>query len=68
MEPGILLAIYLLACFLVGLVGSRRAMGFFAAFFFSLLFTPIVVILILQLTRASERRQRDRHRPSSPAS
>jgi hypothetical protein len=67
-EPGIVLAIYLLACFLVGLVGSRRSMGFFAAFFFSLLFTPIVVILILQLTRTPERRQRDRHRPSSPAS
>ena len=66
MEPIIIIVLYLLACILVGLVGSRRSMGFFAAFFFSLLFTPIVVILILQLTRTRERQRRDR--PSSPAS
>lgn len=63
----VLIIIYLLACILVGLVGSRRSMGFFAAFFFSLLFSPIVVILILQLTRATDRQRRDRQRPSSPA-
>lgn len=68
MQLGIGFAIYLLACLLVGLVGSRRSMGFFAAFFFSVLFTPIVIILILQLTRPVERRQRDRNRPSSSAS
>lgn len=67
MEPIILGAIYLLACILVGIVGSRRSMGFFAAFFFSLIFSPVVVILVLQLTRTPERYRRDHKRPSSPA-
>lgn len=67
MEPSIIIIIYLLACLLVGLVGSRRSMGFFAAFFFSLLFSPVIVILILQLTRHRERRPRDRERSSSSA-
>jgi len=68
MEPTIVIVIYLLACILVGLVGSRRSMGFFAAFFFSLFFSPIVVILVLQLTRTPDRYRRDRDRPSSSAS
>lgn len=59
MEPTILGAIYLLACLLVGLVGSRRSMGFFAAFFLSVVFTPIVVILVLQLTRTPDRQRRN---------
>jgi len=66
MEPVIIIILYLLACILVGLVGSRRSMGFFAAFFFSLLFSPVLVILILQLTHPRERQRRGR--PSSPAS
>ncbi|HWI28606.1 MAG TPA: hypothetical protein VN668_16650 [Stellaceae bacterium] len=68
MQPFILGAIYVLACVLVGLVGSRRSMGFFAAFFFSLIVSPVVVILILQLTRTPDRYKRDRNRPSTPAS
>jgi hypothetical protein len=67
MDPIVLGIIYVLACILVGVVGSRRSMGFFAAFFFSLIFSPIVVILVLQLTRTPERPRRDRDRPSSPA-
>ena len=59
MEPTILGAIYILACLLVGLVGSRRSMGFFTAFFLSLIFTPIVVILVLQLTRTPDRQRRN---------
>ena len=59
MEPTILGAIYLLACLLVCLVGSRRSMGFFAAFFLSVIFTPIVVILVLQLTRTPDRQRRN---------
>jgi hypothetical protein len=65
MEPLILGALYLLACILVGIVGSRRSMGFFAAFFFSILFSPIIMILVLQLTRPSAR---DRDRQSTSAS
>ncbi len=67
MGPLILGAIYILACLLVGLVGSRRSMGFFAAFFFSLIASPIVVILILQLTQSRDRQRRGRSRPSTPA-
>jgi predicted MFS family arabinose efflux permease len=66
--PVIVAIIYVLACILVGLVGSRRSMGFFAAFFFSLIFSPILVILVLQLTRTPEQYRRDRNRPSTPAS
>jgi hypothetical protein len=62
----VLAIIYILACLLVGLVGSRRSMGFFAAFFFSLIFSPFVVILVLQLTRTPPQYRRDRDRPSTP--
>jgi predicted MFS family arabinose efflux permease len=65
MEPTVIIFIYLLACILVGLVGSRRSMGFFAAFFFSLLFSPVVVILILQLTRTRPRQKRESQRTSA---
>lgn len=68
MGPLIIGALYILACLLVGLVGSRRSMGFFAAFFFSILFSPIVMILVLQLTQPRSRQRRDRSRPSTPAS
>lgn len=43
-------------------------MGFFAAFLFSVLFSPIVMILVLQLTQPRGRERRDRSRPSTPAS
>ncbi len=59
MQPTILAVIYLLACAVVGVVGSRRAMGFFAAFFLSLLFTPFVMILVLQLTRPPDHYRRN---------
>ncbi len=68
MGLGILGAIWLLGCLLVGLVGSRRSMGFFGAFFLSLVLSPFVVIVILQLTRTPERYRRDRRRPSTPSS
>jgi len=62
MEVIVLGAIWLVACFLVGLVGSRRSMGFWGAFLLSLVLSPVVMILVLQLTKtpASERRRRDR--------
>lgn len=62
----VIVVIYVLACLLVGLIGSRRSMGFFAAFFFSLIFSPIVVILVLQLTRTPRSYRRDRGRASTP--
>jgi hypothetical protein len=68
MDPVILTIIYLLACIIVGIAGSRRSMGFFGAFFLSLFLTPIPAILILVLTRRAVRYRRERDRPPSPAS
>jgi hypothetical protein len=65
-DPIILTIIYLLACVIVGIAGSRRSMGFFGAFFLSLFLTPIPAILILVLTRPAERYRRERDRPPSP--
>jgi predicted MFS family arabinose efflux permease len=62
----VIVVIYVVACLLVGLIGSRRSMGFFAAFFFSLIFSPILVILILQLTRTPRPSRRGRDRTSTP--
>ena len=67
MDPVILTIIYLLACVIVGIAGSRRSMGFFGAFFLSLFLTPIPAILILVLTRPAERYRRERDRPPSTA-
>ena len=64
MEALILGALWLLACIIVGLVGRRRSMGFFGVFLLSLVLSPIVMILVLQLTRTPDRERRDR-RPSS---
>jgi hypothetical protein len=66
MEALIVGALWLIACIIVGLVGRRRSMGFFGVFLLSLVLSPIVMILVLQLTRTPHREQRDR-RPSSPA-
>jgi hypothetical protein len=66
MQALILGALWLLACILVGLVGRHRSMGFFGVFLLSLVLSPIVMILVLQLTRTPERERPDR-RPSSPA-
>jgi hypothetical protein len=66
MEPLILGALWVLACIVVGLVGRRRSMGFFGVFLLSLVLSPIVMILVLQLTRTPDRDRRDR-RPSSSA-
>jgi hypothetical protein len=68
MEYIILGSIWLLACFLVGLVGSRRSMGFWGAFLLSLVLSPIVMILVLQLTKTPASVRRDRDRTSSRAS
>jgi hypothetical protein len=60
----ILGALWVLACIVVGLAGRQRSMGFFGVFLLSLVLSPIVMILVLQLTRTPDRERRDR-RPSS---
>jgi hypothetical protein len=68
MEVIVLGTIWILACALVGLVGSRRSMGFWGAFLLSLVLTPVVMILVLQLTKTPASVRRDRDRTSSRAS
>ena len=67
MEALILGALWILACIIVGLVGRNRSMGFFGVFLLSLVLSPVVMIIVLQLTRTPDRDRRDR-RPSSPTS
>ena len=59
MEALVVGALWVLACIVVGLVGRRRSMGFFGVFLLSLVLSPIVMILVLQLTRTPDRERRD---------
>jgi len=60
----VLAAIYVIACIVGGIAGSRRSMGFWGGFFISLLLPPVgpfVVIFMLVLTRRGDRyRTRER--------
>lgn len=60
MALSIAIVIYLIFCILAGLCGTHRRMGFFGTFLFSLVFTPVVVLLLLILTAPSRRDERDR--------
>jgi hypothetical protein len=42
--------IYIIFCFLVGLCGSQRRIGFFGAFIISVFITPVVMLIVLLLT------------------
>jgi Na+-transporting methylmalonyl-CoA/oxaloacetate decarboxylase gamma subunit len=64
----VIAGLYVLACVVVGLAGTRRSMGFWGAFFLSFLITPFVMILVLQLTRRSDPPPRDPDRSSTRAS
>ena len=46
---------YLTFCFLTGLCGVYRRMGFFGTFIISIFVTPVVVLLVLLLTAPSQR-------------
>lgn len=46
MSP-IIIAIYLVLCFMVGLLGYRTRLGFFRSFLFSVLLTPFVITIFL---------------------
>jgi hypothetical protein len=52
--------VYLIFCILVGIAGSQRRMGFTGTFIFSLLVTPVVVLIVLLLTGPSQRIERQR--------
>jgi hypothetical protein len=44
------LILYIVFAILVGICGSRRRMGFLGTFIVSLIFTPIIVLIVLLLT------------------
>ena len=51
--PLAVLAAYLAFCFLVGLCGSQRRMGFIGTFVLSLVITPLLALLLLMITGPS---------------
>ena len=59
MGQSIAIVLYLIFCILAGLCGSHRRMGFFGTFLFSLVVTPVVVLLVLILTAPSRRDEGD---------
>jgi hypothetical protein len=57
LQAGLVIA-YLVFCFLVGLCGTQRRIGFFGTFLLSFVVTPLVVLVVLMVTapkRAFER-------------
>jgi hypothetical protein len=55
MVQSIALILYVVFSLLVGLCGSQRRMGFIGTFLISLLFTPVIVLIVLLLTGPSQR-------------
>jgi hypothetical protein len=47
--------LYIVFCLLVALCGIQRRMGFLGTFLVSLIFTPVLVLIILLLTGPSQR-------------
>lgn len=64
MVMAIAVVLYLIFCLLAGLAGSQRRMGFIGTFLLSLVITPLLVLVLLILTRLS-RGERDRSPQSS---
>jgi len=64
MVMAIAVVLYLIFCLLAGLAGSQRRMGFIGTFLLSLVITPLLVSVLLILTRLS-RGERDRSPQSS---
>jgi hypothetical protein len=50
--------VWMVASFIVGLFSARRALGFWGGFFFSVLLSPVIMILILMLTKQLPKRPR----------
>jgi uncharacterized membrane protein YkvI len=64
MNYSIALILYVVFSILVGLCGSQRRMGFIGTFIVSLLFTPILVLIVLLLTGPAQRVIVHRRQPS----
>jgi hypothetical protein len=51
--------LYVIFSLLVGLCGVARRIGFFATFLLSILFTPVLVLLVLLVTAPARGYERD---------
>jgi hypothetical protein len=56
----IFLVIYLLFCFLIGVLGMRRPLGFFGYLISSIILTPVVGLLLIAAAGDSRARRSDR--------
>lgn len=63
-QPIALVFLYIVFCILVGICGSQRRMGFTGTFIFSLLVTPVVVLVVLLMTGPSQRLERLKRPPA----
>jgi len=54
MMIGVAVVLYVVFSILTGLCGSKRRLGFIGTFIFSLLLTPLVVLVVLMLTGPSK--------------
>ena len=57
-QPVALVILYIVFCILVGICGSQRRMGFTGTFIFSILVTPVIVLIVLLMTGPAQRLQR----------
>jgi hypothetical protein len=55
MNYSVALILYVIFSVLVGLCGSQRRMGFIGTFIVSLIFTPLLVLIVLLLTGPAQR-------------
>jgi hypothetical protein len=53
-------AAYLILCLMTGILGRRTRLGFFRSFFFSIMLTPIIVMLYLLLFAAIDAETREK--------
>jgi len=63
MNYSIALILYVVFSILVGLCGSQRRMGFIGTFIVSLVFTPLLVLIVLLLTGPAQRVIAQRREP-----
>ena len=62
-QPIALVFLYVVFCILVGICGSQRRMGFTGTFIFSLLVTPVVVLIVLLMTGPAQRLEKLKPHP-----
>jgi hypothetical protein len=58
MTPAVVI-LYVAFCLLLGFCGTQRRAGFLATFILSVLFTPVLVLLVLMLTAPARGHERD---------